>query len=179
MFTYPPGHEPDFWDPVLPVKEHRFALGRVALVSPGKPPLVVLGMNPSYADDQRSDKTINRIIEASVHHGYSGWVMLNLYPERATSPDNLAPFDQQLSTSNCNAMEAVLTRFGVTAVLGAWGNPPNQTIRAARKDVLSTLKRLNVQVFSFDALTAEGHPRHPTPRGGRLLMTGPKHYLNW
>jgi hypothetical protein len=121
-------------------------------------------MNPSYADDQIADKTVNRIIRASVDHGYSGWIMLNLYPERATKPKELSPYDVKLSAANCAAIAEILTVHGVTEVLGAWGGLAHATIRRAKKDVLAQLSMLGVRLFSLDSPTSGGEPRHPTPR---------------
>ena len=134
-------------------------------------------MNPSYADEGQSDRTVNRIVDASIDGRYSGWVMLNLYPQRATRPEDLGAFDPLLSTANCAAIEQIITKCGATDVLGAWGDPPNQAIKLAKLDVLQLLAKLRVKVFHLDDLTRKGEPRHPTPRSGRLLMAGPKRYL--
>ena len=134
-------------------------------------------MNPSYADEQVADKTVNRIIRASVEHGYSGWIMLNLYPERATKPKDLQPYDANLSAANCAAIAEILVEHGVTEILGAWGGLAHATIRRAKKDVLAQLVTLGVRLFSFDTPTSGGEPRHPTPRTGPLPMLGPKRYL--
>lgn len=105
------------------------------------PPLVVLGMNPSYANEHTSDRTVNRAAAASVQLGYSGWAMLNLYPERATRPNCLGAFDSKLSDNNCRAIKRFFVANGVAEIFGAWGNPPNQTIRRAKLSVLSVVGR--------------------------------------
>lgn len=140
-------------------------------------PLVVLGMNPSYANESISDTTVNRAAGASVELGYDGWVMLNLYPERATRPKELGAFNQNLSDENCRAIARVVTTLGVREIFGAWGNPPNATIRRAKPAVLSTLSHLGVRIFYFGELTTKDEPRHLTPRGGRLDLTATKYYL--
>ncbi|MBB5642757.1 DUF1643 domain-containing protein [Cryobacterium roopkundense] len=176
MTDYSPGQTPTFWDPNPSAMTYRFLLGCTTHASLTDPPLVAIGMNPSRADEHASDKTVNRIIEASVDHGFPGWIMLNLYPERETSPGDLSDFDPALSAANCAAIERVIVAYRVSEVLGAWGNP-NSTIRLAKADVLATLTRLGVRVFYLDDLTAANEPRHPTPRTGRLPMAGPKRYL--
>lgn len=176
MIEYPVGHEPDFWNPDPEEQTHRFALGRTDRASTDDPPLAAICMNPSYADHSQADKTVNRLIRASTDNGSSGWVMLNLYPERATDASNLSAYDAGLSSANCAAIEEVLTRHGVTEVLGAWGGLKHTTLRRAKLDVLDTLDRLGTRLFMFDGLTS-GEPRHPTPRGTPLLMRGEKRYL--
>lgn len=177
MIEYPSGYEPDLWRPDPEQKTHRFALGNVGATTMGDPPFVAVCMNPSYADRSRADKTVNRVIEASVANKHPGWVMLNLYPERATSAASLAPYDAHLSTANCEAIGLVLGQHGVTEVLGAWGDLKHPTLRRAKQDVLDTLDRLGVRLFTFDGLTVRGDPLHPTPRGKALVMRGDKRYL--
>src|SRR5690554_1409614 len=117
MTTYPVGQKPSFWDPCPSVSGHRVALGQVNMASRANPPLVTIGMNPSHANESISDATVNRIIEASVRLGYPGWIMLNLYPVRESSPSRLAPFDPILSSANCAAIEKVIIAYGITEVL--------------------------------------------------------------
>lgn len=176
MIAYPAGHEPDLWTPDPEEQTQRFALGWTAATSTDAPPFIAICMNPSYAAHDRADKTVNRLIRASTDNGYPGWVMLNLYPERATDASNLSAYDAGLSAANCAAIEDVLTRYGATEVLGAWGGLKHATLRQAKIDVLNTLDQLSTRLFMFDGLTS-GEPRHPTPRGTPLLMRGEKRYL--
>jgi len=177
MIAYPSGHEPDLWDPNPSQSGYRFALGNTARTTSASPPLIALCMNPSHALEDQSDKTINRLIQASADHGYAGWIVLNLYPERSPKPSALSAFDPALSATNKAAITRVLNRYKATEVLGAWGNLANDTLRRAKLDVLPMLTRLGVQVFTYDTLTKDGNPRHPSPQGGYLPMLGPKVFL--
>jgi len=172
--AYPIGDEPDFWDPDPSERTHRFALGNVARVTPGAPPLVAICMNPSHASEREADRTVLRIVAASHQHGYPGWIMLNVYPQRSPKPKELSPYDPGLSAANCAAIERVLTRFGVASVLAGWGNLPHRTLKAGQADVARLLSRLGVEAFTLDALTKHGNPRHPSPPGRPLPMLGPK-----
>lgn len=147
VIAYKPGHE---GDPNPSSRTHRYALGNASLSAPGSRPLIAICMNPSHADEHEADRTVNRLIEASVDHVYTGWVMLNLDPERATKPANLSPYDASLSAANCAAIESELTRHAATEVLGAWGGNLHPTIRRAKQDVIALLTSLRVRLFSFD-----------------------------
>jgi hypothetical protein len=177
VIAYPVGHEPTIWKLDPEEAAHRFVIGNTSRASPDAPPLIAVCMNPSRADHGQADRTVNRLIRASVEHGYGGWLMVNLYPERSTDPSALSEFDPALSSANCAAIERVLTQHGATEVLGAWGGLKHASLRRGRRDVLDTLARLGVRLFSFDEPTAGGDPRHPTPRSGPLPMLGPKRYL--
>ena len=124
-----------------------------------------LGRSTLSVRSGESDRTINRLIAASDDNGYSGWIMLNLYPERSPKPSRLTAYDPSLSDMNCAAIEEVLQRHGVTEVLGASGNIPHPTLKRARTDVRMLLDRLGVAVFTWGPLTAMGNPRHPSPPG--------------
>lgn len=176
MRSYLAGHEPDFWLPNPPEADYRYALGRLGRIPASSNSLVVLGMNPSHASELKSDATVNNVVAASAKLGYTGWVMLNLYPERASSSANLRAFDQHVSDSNAAFIEQFLRAHGITEVLGAWGDLPNSTIRRAKPAVLQALASVGARIFYFGALTAKGEPRHLNPRGPKLDMTAPKHY---
>jgi hypothetical protein len=177
MSSYAPGNEPDFWDPRPPKPEYRYALGRLGMKAGAFNPLVVIGMNPSHANELISDATVKNVVAASIELGYTGWVMLNLYPERASSPSTLGAFDQRASDENCSVITHVLAGNEISEVWGAWGDLPNATIRRAKPGVLQALSALGTRVFYFGDLTAKGEPRHLNPRGNRLDVTAPKHYL--
>ena len=179
MIAYPTGQEPDFLDPYPGNDDYRFALGKIAGSSPAAPPLVVIGMNPSHARESRSDNTVNHVISVARRDGYSGWLMLNLYPERSPKPSCLNPYDATFSTANCAAIERLLGQLGVTEVLAAWGNlGGSNTLKRAQPDLMALMRRFGIRMFTLDPLTIEGNPRHPHPPGRPLPMLGPKRYLS-
>lgn len=177
MIPYPGGQQPTFWDPIPGERTHRFALGNTINASVANPPLVAVCMNPSHADERYSDRTVNRLIAASKDHNYSGWIVLNIYPQRSPKPSGLSAFDPHLSAANCSAIERVLGSYGVREVLGAWGDLNHEALLGGRADVLATVARLRVRIFTLDVLTKKNNPRHPSPQGSYLPMAGPKTYL--
>jgi hypothetical protein len=62
----------------------RFLLGKS-----GKKKLFVIGLNPSTATDIKPDATITRVNKVAIQNGFDGFLMLNLYPLRATYPTDL------------------------------------------------------------------------------------------
>lgn len=174
---YPTGLEPDLWRPDPPSPHHRFLLGQVRASMSPESLLVTIGMNPSHATELQSDATVNIVANASTELGYAGWLMLNLYPERSSKPAELGTFDRGLSASNCAAISEVIRAYGVSEVLGAWGNLRHDTLRRAKGEVLATLSDLGTRVFHFGPLTTQGEPRHPNPQGGKYDFTARKHYL--
>ena len=65
----------------------RFTLGRYV-----SKPLVVFGINPSTATKEKNDTTISIVEHISAMRKCDGYIMLNIYPLRATNID--ANFDK-------------------------------------------------------------------------------------
>ena len=61
--------------------EERYLLGQ-----PGKNNLLVFGVNPSTASagENNLDPTIRKVRKVAEAEGFDGWIMVNLYPKRAT-----------------------------------------------------------------------------------------------
>ncbi|WP_418968590.1 DUF1643 domain-containing protein [Alloscardovia omnicolens] len=114
---YPKGEEPNLSIPETYNEYYRILLGRI-----GTNPLVTVCMNPSTANEKYSDKTANRIINVSKKLGYDGWVIVNVYPERATKAIDLDAFNPDLSELNVQSVKNFLLDNGFKEVWGAWGN---------------------------------------------------------
>lgn len=77
----------------------RFALGQI--FNPSGKTLLCFGINPSTACPESIDNTIRKIINISRYNGYENWIMLNVYPQRATNPNDLhIECDEDLVQSN-------------------------------------------------------------------------------
>jgi len=62
----------------------RFLLGKK-----GSKPLIIIGLNPSTANQVKSDVTVAKVETVCLNNGYNGFVMANLYPVRSTNPRDL------------------------------------------------------------------------------------------
>src|SRR5574344_725884 len=64
-------------------------------------PLIVIGVNPSTADDQKPDATIRRVLGYVKRNNFNGFLMINIYPFRSTNPNNLpAQLDNTIHQQN-------------------------------------------------------------------------------
>lgn len=160
VVEYPKGFEPKIFKPTKYNRNHRFIIGK-----DGSNPLVALCMNPSAARDEKSDRTVNRIIAISRELNKDGWFVINLYPERATKAKDIKPFKQELCKRNICEVEDFLKEYNISEVWGAWGNDQNvQALIQGREEMLKMLHRNNIRIFYFGTLTAKGNPRHPLQR---------------
>ena len=173
ILKYPEGEFPNY---IIPDEygPFRYALGRI-----GKNPLVVICMNPSAAKEDISDATINRIIRVSKKLNKDGWIVFNLYPERATKAYDLSQYDKTVANNNLSIIQEFLVDNKISEVWGAWGNSGNiLTLIEAKKSLLTMLKNNRIRVFYFGTLTKEGNPRHPLQRNETVVFDeSNKNYL--
>ena len=69
---------------LLKTNKMRYALG-----SDNGKILYVIGVNPSVASASKLDPTVTNVKKFAELLGYDSFIMLNLYPQRATNPDNI------------------------------------------------------------------------------------------
>ena len=75
---------------------HRFVLEQ-----PGEKMLLVVGLNPSNADETHPDLTMHKVMGFAEGGGYDGFAMLNLSSERATDKWSLsATLDEPMHRKN-------------------------------------------------------------------------------
>ena len=141
----------------------RFLLGKS-----GKNPLFVVGANPSTANESRPDMTIAKVEHFAQRRGYDGFIMLNLYPLRATHPQNLPlVLDQRLIRRNLRTIKAQLATASQPIIWAAWGNVIE--VRPYLSDCLHRLAANTAphhpQWIQCGPATAHSHPRHPARLG--------------
>ena len=138
---------------------------RYTLGKSGSRQLLVVGLNPSTATRERSDTTVAKVERVAQLHGFDGFVMLNLYPVRATDFNEL-PFavDRRAYAENLRRIDALVASNPASTVWAAWGESvrARSYFIAAARDLLSRLKEKGTNCQHFGTLTLSGHPRHPS-----------------
>ena len=134
----------------------RFMLGEV-----GTNTIICFGVNPSTANDIKDDPTISKIRKIASENNCDGWIMLNLYPQRATNPNDMhLKADRELILKNCYVIRSVFNAYPNALTLAAWGNAIEK-----RKYLKECLK----EIVAVDSdrkwmcrgkLTVKGNPRH-------------------
>lgn len=132
-------------------------------------PLFVIGVNPSTADDTKADQTIRRVIGYAKRNGFNGFVMLNLYPQRATNPKDLHSehdFNLDLHNQNLKHIETLIKGVSNPTILVAFGNTITTRKYLSRcfNDIVETISTYRVSLKTIGRLTqnGHGHPRHPS-----------------
>ena len=96
----------------------RFILGES-----GANPIICFGINLSTANDIKYDPTILKIRKIASENNCDSWVMLNLYPQRATNPNDMhKKADNDLKIKNYKVIRSVFNIYPNALTLASWGN---------------------------------------------------------
>jgi hypothetical protein len=136
----------------------RFVLG-----TKGEKTLICFGINPSTAEPGILDNTMKSVDRISKANGYDSWVMLNIYPQRATNPNEMCKErDSDSIQDNLLHIERIL-RNGNVDIWAAWG-----TLISKRPHLFDCLhegveiyKKYSCRWYRAGKLSKDGHPHHP------------------
>lgn len=137
-----------------PDKTHRYRLWRTWDES--KPPLVMVMLNPSIADEGQNDPTVERCQRRAMAMGFGGLQVVNIFALVSTDPAGLYSHPDPVGPDNNAAiLEAVK---GAGMVLCAWGTHGQHIGRAM--EVVSLLRRVGVTPYCLGQ-NADESPKHP------------------
>jgi hypothetical protein len=147
-----------------PCRTYRYALWRAWDFR--KPTLIVIGLNPSTADERQDDPTIRRCVNFAKRIGCGRCVMLNLFGLRATDPKVMKAHPEPVGPEN-DAAIAAWAALGSARIVAAWG--VHGAWRNRDTQVCCLLKSLDAHLECFGT-TKYGYPRHPlyVPNGAQL-----------
>lgn len=136
----------------------RFLLGKR-----GSKTLICCGVNPSFASPGNLDPTMKNVSTFAEMNGYDGFVMINLYPMRATNPRDLhTVMDPDIVKKNLQNIESILST-GNCDIWAAWGNLIKR--RKYLKECLIGISDIADQYgskwYMIGDKTKGGHPHHP------------------
>jgi len=125
-------------------------------------PLIVFGINPSTASAEKNDRTISIVERIAEKRQCDGYLMLNIYPLRATKIDRSFPLvcDNEICALNLRWINDRIHKG--SQVVAAWG-----THIRDRAYFIDLLKAINDIVKEKKASwiclskTKYGHPHHP------------------
>ena len=125
-----------------------------------RPTLTFLMLNPSTADHRVDDPTVTRCFARAVANNFGRLEVANLFPLRATNPDELLVHPDPLGPRN-RANSAILEAVDLASmVICAWGSHKAAATRAV--DVLHLLWITNMHGKLFHlGLNVDGSPQHP------------------
>lgn len=161
--TEPCGYDRSRWIYVPDTyEEYRYLLGTV-----GEKPLVCIGINPSTAHPDHLDNTLKSVERISHANGYDSFLMINVYAQRATDPDDMEKeCNLALHRENCAALRYALglTKTGRPALWAAWGAiiGTRPYLFQCVEDMITVGEECGAMWFTAGTRSKHGgHPHHP------------------
>lgn len=118
--------------------------------------LMVIGLNPSTADETQDDPTIRRCIGFAKRWGFGALCMTNLFAWRNTDPLKMKVVGEPIGYDNDRWLKSCATSAGM--VLAAWGKHGSHLGRASR--VFGSINNAFVVVHALK-INKDGSPQHP------------------
>jgi hypothetical protein len=137
---------------------------RYILGTKGENPLICFGINPSTAEPENLDNTLKSVEKLALNNGFDSWVMLNIYPQRATDPNNIhKDFDILIHESNLTMINKLLSELQNPTIWAAWGTliKKRPFLIECLKDIHKLTSRYNCSWVTIGNLSVNGHPHHP------------------
>lgn len=120
-----------------------------------KPRALFIMLNPSTADASVDDPTIRRCIGFAKAWGMGGIRVVNLYPFRATKPDDLWKAERPRGDGNLGYIEKAIDPHGIA--VAAWGAHAKE---AQVAEVKNLFYEQGIPLYALK-LTKNGQPGHP------------------
>ena len=136
---------------------------RYALTKDGSNPLLVIGLNPSTANETKPDNTMKSVLRIASYNNYDGFVMLNLYPLRSTCPAKLPEqSDTEIYENNIHVIKDILEKYPESDILLAYGNNIIQKkyLRQYAEEIIKMLREMGRNILCI-GVTKCGMPKHP------------------
>lgn len=137
---------------------------RYILGTKGKNPLLCFGINPSTAETENLDNTLKSVERLSLNNGFDSWIMLNIYPQRATDPNDIHKnFDIFIHESNLTVINKLLSELPNPTIWAAWGTliEKRPFLINCLQDIHKLTSSHNCSWVTIGNQSAKGHPHHP------------------
>lgn len=138
---------------------------RYVLRKDGEKPLIVVGLNPSTANEDKPDATMRRVMGLAERNGFDGFIMLNLYPQRTTRPEGLDhEMNDCLHQENLRQIKEALKDVSEPTVLLAFGNNIGLRpyLRTCLRDIVAAMADKQPRYVQIGEPTKCGNPLHPS-----------------
>ncbi len=136
----------------------RFVIG-----TKGSNPLIVMSINPSIGSPTVTSPTLGTVRHIAADYGYDSWIILCLYPQRATHLDELDEMaNPDLVAENNKVIKEVLSQYPNHKIWAAWGTHYHQRFFFPQclKDILAIADEYGDTWMHYGPLDEDGTPRY-------------------
>lgn len=123
-----------------------------------------IGINPSTAKPNELDNTLKSVKRIAKFNGFDGWLMYNVYPQRATDPNELdSKVSHDLRLTNIGVLSQSIQSLGIDTIWVAYGDliESRDYLPFCMTSLFANLSHLNLNWKIIGEPTQKGHPRHP------------------
>lgn len=138
-------------------------MNRYLLGTKGKKTLICCGVNPSTASPEDLDPTMKNVESFAKANGYDSYIMINLYPMRATNPKDMhKEMDETIAIENLKYIEKILST-GNCDIWAAWGTiiKTRSYLKECLEQIVKVADTYNCKWYTFGNKSKDGHPHHP------------------
>lgn len=136
----------------------RFVIG-----TEGKNPLIVMSINPSIGSPEKSTPTIGTVRHIAADYGYDSWIILCLYPQRATHLDELNHLaNPAWIAQNNQVIDEILAKFPNHKIWAAWGTHffDRYFFKQCLDDIVQIANKYGETWMHYGSLDEDGAPRY-------------------
>lgn len=144
----------------------RWTLGRRAN---DRPLMLVVGHNPSTADARKNDPTVLRWLHFALSWGHGGFIAVNLYPFRSSSPTECRRWQKDMDVDKLLAImdrniDVVLEQRALCSrAVACWGKVDPDAV--ALRNIIEPLRE---PLYCFGT-NDDGSPKHVMARGAHRV----------
>jgi hypothetical protein len=125
---------------------------RYILGEPGNRTLCCIGVKPSTAEPNNLDNTLLNVRKIATKNGYDGWIMINIYPQKATDPSELhEEILELIHSQNLKYIEEYFSVNMPVAVWASWGTliKKRKYLRDCLKDITNIISAYKINWLTF------------------------------
>lgn len=140
------------------VNRVRYMLGKA-----GNKTLVCFGINPSTAEPNNLDPTLNSVQSIAQYNGFDSWVMFNVYPKRDTIFNNLHDLrNDAFHKENIRVIKRYFECKSEINIWAAWGDHiyERDYLGPCFKEIYKAIESDKVSWLSIGQ-NKSGAPKHP------------------
>ena len=137
---------------------------RYVLGTKGETALVCFGINPSTAEPNKLDRTLESVQRIAHNNDFDSWIMLNIYPQRSTDPNGMHDeLDIKIHKNNLFHIDKVLSKYNPPVIWAAWGTLINTRPYLAKclEEIYAITLKYNCKWVTIGKCSIDGHPHHP------------------
>lgn len=136
----------------------RYVLGEL-----GSRPLLIMSVNPSHGAPDVDTPTLGTVRHIAQAYGYDGWIIMCLYPQRATHLKNLDELPNAAwEKENLAVINDVLSKYPNHKIWACWGTHIHDRyfLPQCLSAIVPIAEKYNDTWMHYGPLTEHGDPRY-------------------